>query len=262
MKTLPVSTVMVGAALLVACASEPPLNTQLLEQARTAVQALSENPAAQEMASQEFTAARGSLSKAEEAVKQKKPEDVDYYSYLATRQAWTGEARVAEREARQQLSQREAERSRVQLEARNAELEAQKKLAAQQTERGMVLTLGGVMFDTGKATLKPGAAPTLDRVSSYMSQYPKTRLMVEGHTDSQGSGAKNQHLSELRAQAVADALAIRGVPRDRVDAVGRGPEMPVASNQTAEGRQQNRRVDMVFSDEAGRFAQDSKGVNR
>jgi outer membrane protein OmpA-like peptidoglycan-associated protein len=239
------------------------VNTQLLEQARTEVTNFSNNPSAQEVASQEFAASRSSLTQADDALKEDRQGDVDYFAYLAIRQARTGEARIAEQAARQELAQGKSEREKIMLEARNAELEAQNKLAAQQTDRGMVLTLSGVLFDTGKATLKPGATPTLDRVSSYMMQFPKTRLMVEGHTDSQGSATTNQELSHLRAQAVADALVTRGIPRNRLDIIGRGPDMPVASNGTAEGRQQNRRVEMVFSDDAGRFAQGaSTGVHR
>jgi outer membrane protein OmpA-like peptidoglycan-associated protein len=246
----------------VGCASEKPLDMQTLEQARTEVQAFSNNPLASELANRDFAASRSSLMQAEDALKLKNQEDIDYYSYLALRQARTGEARIAEHEARQQLVQGRGQRELILLEARNKELEAQNKLAAQQTDRGMVLTLSGVLFDTGKSTLKPGAAPTLDRVSSYMAQYPRTMLIVEGHTDSQGSPEKNQELSALRAQAVADALVMRGVPRERIDLVGRGPDMPVASNATAEGRQQNRRVEMVFSDGSGRFAEGARGVNR
>ena len=256
----------IGAVLgicgLVACASEPPLDTQLLEQARSEVQTFGENPSASEVASRELTSARNSLSQAEAALKEKKAVDVDYYSYVAIRQAKTGQARIAEGSGRQRLAQFKGERERVLLEARNAELEAKSKLAAQQTDRGMVVSLSGVLFDTGKATLKPGANPTLDRVSTYMTQYPQTRLIVEGHTDSKGSEATNRTLSEARAQSVADALVMRGVPRSRIDSVGVGPELPVASNETVEGRQLNRRVEMVFSDDAGRFAEDAKGVNR
>jgi outer membrane protein OmpA-like peptidoglycan-associated protein len=245
-----------------ACASEPAIDTQLLEQARSEVQTFAENPSASEVASRELANARESLSHGETALKEKKAEDVDHYAYLAIRQAKTGEARVTEQLGRQRLTLFKGERERVLLEARNAELEAQSKLAAEQTERGMVLMLSGVLFDTGKATLKPGAGPTLDRVSAYMTQYPKTRLIVEGHTDNQGSEATNRALSQQRAQSVADALVMRGIPRDRIESIGRGPEFPVASNGTVEGRQLNRRVEMVFSDDAGRFAEGAQGVRR
>ncbi len=260
MKT--VISALVGPALLIACASSEPLRTQTLEQARAEVQTLSQNPAATEVASRELASSRDLLSQAEDALKRKHQEDLDHYSYLALHKAWTGEARIAERDARRRVAQGEAERNRVLLEARNAELEARKRLAAQQTERGMVLTLSGVLFDTGKTTLKPGAAPTLDRVSQFMTQYPGTRVIVEGHTDSQGSEASNQELSQQRAEAVTDALVLRGVPRDRIEAMGRGEALPIASNETAAGRQQNRRVEMVFSDASGRFAESATGIRR
>ena len=261
MKTSLAISVMVGSLWLGACASAP-MNTQTLLQAREEVQTFSQHPAATEIASRELSAARGSLAQAEDALKQKKQEDVDHYSYVALRQAWTGESQIAERDSRQRVARGDAERNKILLEARNAELEAQKQLAARQTERGMVLTLSGVLFDTGKTTLSPGASPTLERVSNFMNQYPNTRLIVEGHTDSQGREMTNQELSQRRAQAVSDALVSRGVPRDRIEVLGRGPAMPVASNDTSAGRQQNRRVEMVFSDEAGRFAEGARGVNR
>jgi outer membrane protein OmpA-like peptidoglycan-associated protein len=111
-----------------------------------------------------------------------------------------------------------------------------------------------VLFDTGRATLKPGATTTLERVAQFMQKNPETKVMIEGHTDSVGSDDYNQGLSERRAQAVADALSFRGVQRDRVEPLGRGKALPVATNDTPAGRQQNRRVELVFSDESGRFA--------
>jgi outer membrane protein OmpA-like peptidoglycan-associated protein len=251
-----------GGAVLGACASDKPLDTQTLEQARTEVTAFSHDPAASEVASNDLAAARLSLSQAEDALKEKQQEEVDYHSYIAIRQARTGEAQIAENTARQRLAQFKGERERVMLEARNAQLEAQSKLAAQQTARGMVLTLSGVLFDTGKATLKPGASASLDRVSQYMAQYPKTRLLIEGHTDSQGAPDTNRQLSQERADAVADALVLRGIARGRLDTIARGADMPLASNSTAEGRQQNRRVEMVFSDDVGHFAEGATGVHR
>jgi outer membrane protein OmpA-like peptidoglycan-associated protein len=258
-----ITTGMAGSALMVACASHPPLDSQQIERARTEVQTFAQNPAAQEIASHDLAAARESLSHAEDALKEKKQAEVDHYSYLAVRQSQTGEARIAERDARQRVANTEAERTNVLLQARNAELESQKRLAsAQPTGRGQVLTLSGVMFDTGKATLKPGAGQTLDQVSSFMAQNPKTRLIIQGHTDNQGSGTTNLQLSELRAEAVADALTMRGVPRDRIEALGVGEASPVASNSTPEGRQQNRRVELLLSDQSGRFAEGARGVNR
>jgi outer membrane protein OmpA-like peptidoglycan-associated protein len=112
-----------------------------------------------------------------------------------------------------------------------------------------------VLFDTGKATLKAGADLALNRLSDFMKQNPDTRIIVEGHTDSRGSDEYNRELSQARAQSVSDALASRGVASDRVQVVGRGEGYPVASNDTTAGRQQNRRVEIIFSDQKGQFAQ-------
>jgi len=248
------ATVGLCSALFIACSSGPPLNTNALLEARTLVTQLSENPASSEVASRELSAARNQLSLAETAAKEKNQVALDHHSYLAKRQAETGSERIRERDARRAVSQGEAERNRVLLEARNAELEARKALAAQETPRGTVLTLGDVLFDTGKAILKPGADSTLNRVSDFMTRYPQTRLRIEGHTDSQGSDRLNYELSQRRAVAVADALTARGVPRDRIQTEGKGPSLPIASNDSPEGRQRNRRVEMVFSDSNGNFA--------
>jgi outer membrane protein OmpA-like peptidoglycan-associated protein len=254
--------VTVGCVSLAGCASAPPLSEKSIGQARSEVRALMETPGASEVAAREIATSRTSLEMAEDALKKKEVDQLEHFSYLTLRQARMGEARVDERQALQQLANGESERIRILLSARDAELEAQKKLAARETERGMVLTLSGILFDTGTATLNAGAAPSLDRVSQFMTQYPQTRLIIEGHTDSAGEEMMNLRLSQSRADAVAEALLARGVSRDRVEIIGRGPYMPVASNGTSAGRQQNRRVEMIFSDGSGRFATGARGMSR
>jgi outer membrane protein OmpA-like peptidoglycan-associated protein len=103
--------------------------------------------------------------------------------------------------------------------------------------------------------LKPGADLSLDRLADYLKTHPQTKVLIEGHTDSRGSEEYNEALSQRRADAVARALVERGASADAVHAVGRGKGYPVATNDTAEGRQQNRRVEIVFSDASGRFVQ-------
>jgi outer membrane protein OmpA-like peptidoglycan-associated protein len=268
------------ATLLAACASTPQRNDQL-EQARAEIQKVTADPLAEQAASNDINAARASLNQAETALQQKKPpQEVDHLAYLALRHAQAGEARVAEAQARQQLAAAQQDRNRILLQAREREIQnvkaeaetarntaaaAQseltnarqelKDLQAKQTDRGMVLTLGDVLFDTGHATLKPGADRDLDRLAQALKDNPNTRVIIEGHTDSVGGDDYNQTLSERRAEAVADALRSRGVPRDRYEVRGLGKSFPVASNSTQAGRQQNRRVEIVFSDESGRFAQ-------
>src|SRR5262249_39334014 len=152
----------------------------------------------------------------------------------------------------------EAQAAKVQAEqaqaaAQNAQQQL-KDLEARQTDRGMVITLGDVLFDTGQATLKPGANLELDRIGQYLQRNPQTHAIIEGHTDSRGSAEYNEELSQRRAQAVAASLSERGISPYRIQAVGRGKDFPVASNDTPSGRQQNRRVEIVFSDAAGHFA--------
>jgi outer membrane protein OmpA-like peptidoglycan-associated protein len=275
----------VSAVLLAGCATTPK-NVAQLDQAHADVETLANDPLVQQAASEELSNARKSLAEADVALKKGKREDVLHYSYLASQQAQTGQERVAEARSRQDVAKGEADRNRVLLEARTHEAEAAKataeqqtqvaqaqaqqaeaarqeaeaaqrqlaELQAKQTDRGMVLTLGDVLFDTGAATLKPGAGSIVDRVAAFLKDNEGTKVIVEGHTDSRGSEEYNQQLSERRAQSVADALAFRGVDRGRVEAVGRGKALPVASNDNAAGQQQNRRVELVFSDASGRFA--------
>src|SRR5690606_341775 len=123
-------------------------------------------------------------------------------------------------------------------------------LKAKRTDRGLVLTLGDVLFATGEATLKPAAYRTVDRLAEVLKEDPGHKVVIEGHTDSVGSEDFNQQLSERRAMAVQSALMTRGVPADQMQAIGRGESMPVASNDDAGGRQQNRRVELIFGDDA------------
>jgi outer membrane protein OmpA-like peptidoglycan-associated protein len=275
----------VSAVLLAACASTPK-GIEELDQARADVETLASDPLAQQAAGQELSNARSSLQQAENALKDRDSKEVVHYSFLASQQSKTGMQRVEEARSKEQVAQGEAERNRVLLESRTREAEAARasaeeqarsaqaqaqqaqaalqeaekarqelaELQAKQTERGMVLTLGDVLFDTAASTLKPGAGTVLDRVASFLKENEGTKVLIEGHTDSRGSDQYNEELSQRRALAVADALAFRGIDRGRVEAVGRGEALPVASNDTAAGQQQNRRVELVFSDASGRFA--------
>ena len=267
-------------AALAACAS-PPQRSEQVEQARTEVQTLSQDPLAQQAAGGDLEAARKSLQQAEMALQQKQPPAVvDHYAYLAKRHAEAGEARAAEAHSRQEIARANDERNQIVMQARNRDAanaqasaeaaknqaaaaqaqlaSAQQQLAdlqAKQTDRGVVVTLGDVLFDTGKSTLKPGATSAIGRLSTFLAQNPNTKVLIEGHTDSVGSDDYNIGLSERRARAVATELESRGTPDSQIQTLGRGKDMPVATNGTPEGRQQNRRVEIVFSDASGRFAQ-------
>ena len=125
-------------------------------------------------------------------------------------------------------------------------------LQAEATDRGMVMTLGDVLFATGKADLQPAAMNRLDKLAVFMNRYADRTLLIEGHTDAQGSDEKNRLLSERRAEAVKVYLIIQSVDSSRMSTAGRGSESPLTDNITAEGRQRNRRVEIVISNALAR----------
>lgn len=270
----------VAAALLAGCAAAP-THDDRIDQAQSEIQTLAADPLAQQAASRDLDEARARLQDAQNALAAKQPPPVvDHFAYLAQRHAEAGLARVQAEHARVDLAHAQQERTQIllasrareaqgaqnQVQSTRAELQqTQQELAAlkaKPTDRGMVVTLGDVLFDTGQASLKPGADLTLDRLASYMRSNPNTRVLIEGHTDSVGSDSYNDALSQRRADAVAHALIARGVEDQDVRAIGRGKNFPVATNDSAAGRQQNRRVEIVFSDQNGRFAQGDSGSQR
>ena len=121
--------------------------------------------------------------------------------------------------------------------------------ATRDTARGLIVSLSDVLFDTGKSTLRPVAREKLAKISGIVLAYPDLRLAIEGNTDSVGSDAMNQQLSEQRAGSVRDYLVRENIPSASMTSQGFGKTQPVASNDTAEGRQQNRRVELVVSGE-------------
>lgn len=163
------------------------------------------------------------------------------------------EAETARQEA--ELSRRDAERAQqeaIQATQQARSLQSQiQALQARQTERGLVLTLGDVLFDHDKAQLKAGATRTIQRLVQFLNQYPERKVLVEGFTDSTGAEDYNRRLSEQRANAVRTALLSKGISPDRIEVRGYGKSFAVASNDTPEGRQQNRRVEIVISTGAG-----------
>jgi outer membrane protein OmpA-like peptidoglycan-associated protein len=275
-----------AAGILAACATTPEASPEVNE-ARAKVETLARNPLAAQSANEDLTAARAALAQAEQALEKREDRDVvAHLAYLAERRAEIGLERVHEAEARERIAKAGTERNAVLLdkraaEARSAEAAAQASresalqaraeledlqkeydaLAAKRTERGMVLTLGDVLFDTDKATLKPGASTEIERLANFLKQHADTRIRIEGHTDSVGTEAYNEDLSRRRAQAVSDALAGLGVSPQRIQEIAKGEGFPVVSNDTAAGRQQNRRVEIVFSDPGGTFAGEPQAVS-
>lgn len=177
----------------------------------------------------------------------------------ANAQAQRDEALIAARQAEAEEARRQAELARQSAEqqaaayqARIAEQEQQlKELDAKKTERGMVITLGDVLFAVNKAQLSAGGVRNVQKLADFLNQYPQRKVLVEGHTDSTGSRSINQPLSEQRADAVRSALVGMGISGDRIETRGYAEAYPVASNNTAAGRQLNRRVEIILSDDSG-----------
>jgi outer membrane protein OmpA-like peptidoglycan-associated protein len=148
-------------------------------------------------------------------------------------------------DARQQTE--EARRRSLQLEAQLVAMEARK------TDRGMVVTLGDVLFDTDEAQLKAGGVRNVQKLADFFKEYPQRNVMIEGFTDSTGTDDHNQRLSDRRADSVRTALLGMGMSPERITWRGYGESYPVAGNDTAAGRQLNRRVELVVSDDNGKI---------
>ncbi|WP_405240612.1 OmpA family protein [Lentisalinibacter orientalis] len=134
--------------------------------------------------------------------------------------------------------------------SRAARLELQRQITelnARETDRGLVVTLGDLLFATGKSDLTGGAGANLDKLAAFLDEYDDRTVLIEGHTDSVGSEESNQFLSQRRAESVKSYLVGRGVQADRLTTLGLGQGSPVSSNDTATGRQQNRRVEVIIS---------------
>ncbi len=263
------------AMVLGACSSTPTRNSAL-DEARATVQQAEAAPNAGTVAPQEIDAAHDALRTADAlAAKHESAEKIDHAAYLAQRHAQIALEKIADANAQKVVADGQMKRQQAVLEgrereasaaaARNQEQAAVAKgqaraaqelsadlqreledLRAKKTDRGMVLTLGDVLFDVGKSTLKPGANNTLDRLASFLKDSMDSSVLIEGYTDSMGSDSYNMTLSQQRADAVRTALLERNVEAPRIESVGKGESQPVANNDTAAGRQLNRRVEIVI----------------
>ena len=166
------------------------------------------------------------------------------------------QADAAQRQAATaQLQAAAAQGQASDAQARSQQLEAQiKALNATKTDRGLVVTLGDVLFDTNQALLKAGGQRSVDKLVVFLKNYPQRKALIEGFTDSIGGAELNQALSGRRADAVRVALLDQGVAGDRITSRGFGEAYPVAGNDTAGGRQANRRVEIILSDDTGTIA--------
>ena len=169
----------------------------------------------------------------------------------AEARAQTHKAQTAKMEARESnaeaLSQtHKAEKATAKSDMLQQEIDI---LKGRMTDRGILLTIGDVLFSTGTATLSPIADNEISRLAVFMNKYPDRQVLIEGYTDSTGPESANLDLSLQRANSVSDKLVARGISKNRITTRGFGEEYPVAGNDTAAGREQNRRVDVVILNE-------------
>jgi outer membrane protein OmpA-like peptidoglycan-associated protein len=198
---------------------------------------------AQQQAAQSQIAAQQSQLAAEQATAAKAQADAE--RARAEAEAAEARARAAEttKAAQQSVEQANAVRERLRAQLNSV-------LATSESARGLIVNMSDVLFDTGKYTLKPDAKIALAKVSGILAAYPSLKLQVEGYTDSIGSDAYNQTLSENRAGAVKDFLVGQGVSINNITGAGYGKNNPIADNGTSQGRAQNRRVQLVVSGDA------------
>lgn len=277
--------------LVAACTTVAPAEPPALVQARAVVAAVQADPQVVAHAPRELDAARARLAQAQAlAREQGDGAELVHQAYLAEQEARVARELAQARLHDTEVARAGDERNRVLVESRaeekyraseaeaalararaaqesqavaNRELASQvqrlqeqvRELEAKQTQRGWVITLGSdLLFDVGKATLKPGGRRAIGNVARIMRNEPERNIVIEGFTDDRGREEVNRRLSERRAQAVRAALAEAGVEPGRIVARGLGESYPVASNASPAGRQLNRRVEILIGEHAGRAA--------
>jgi outer membrane protein OmpA-like peptidoglycan-associated protein len=258
----------VTAASLAACASTQPPR-ELLD-ARAAYAKAASGPAAQ-LRPDTLNDARNTLNAAERAYASSADDaDVNTISYVSIRKSELAEMQAADVQNTQEQAMADTELLKVSQaapapspgEKGTADQEAMAREAldklntggvtVHEEARGTVIMLpGAVLFATGKSTLMPGAKERLNRVADVLKDYPNKKIVVEGHTDSTGKAATNDRLSQQRAESVKDYLMTRGVPSKQVTTKGFGASHPIATNTTAEGRAENRRVEIIIEPSGG-----------
>lgn len=271
MKNAYLTPTLFAMAILVGACSSGPSSTTLLEQTRSEYQMAQNNPAVASYAPLEMKQASDALAQANTAASlNERAETVDKLAYIARQKIALAQEVAKQKSAEAEVVKAARERDQILLEkraseanqaklsaeqaqARAAQLEAQlAELAAKKTERGMVITLGNVLFGTDQARLNAQGIRVAQKLATVLQQNPQRTVLIEGFTDSTGTAAHNQQLSERRANAVRTALLDLGVAQERIATQGYGEAYPIAPNDTAQNRQLNRRVEIVLSDDSGK----------
>jgi len=266
---------------LAGCASAP-LAPPGAAEVRTKLTSLQSDPNLAERAPAAIKDAETAVRTAEQPIKKGEADLGAHRVYMADRKVEIAMARASTRYAEDQRAKIAGERDRARLDARTREADTARDdatmarsdadtaraatdaanlaaedlqrqidaLEAEATDRGLVLTLGDVLFATGKSDVKVGATSNLNKLVVFLNKYPDRSVQIEGHTDNVGSEDSNQGLSQRRAESVKAYLVQQGIAGNRLSAVGMGENQPLADNGTQSGRQQNRRVVAVIDNPA------------
>jgi outer membrane protein OmpA-like peptidoglycan-associated protein len=239
---------LVAATLLAPACGSPQPTAQVME-ARQSVQQIAQDPRINQHAAVQLYEAQQASVRLENAIQRGEDEKrMDHLAYLVKRRSEIAQKAAETGALKQQMTELAEKRDQLRLDTRNREIaQLRQQLASRETPRGLVITLGDVLFTTGSATLAAGAERTVSRVAELLEHYPDRTVAVEGHTDDTGSAESNEKLSQRRAQTVADALTAAGVPETRITVRGLGESSPAVPNTSAASRQQNRRVEIVVS---------------
>jgi outer membrane protein OmpA-like peptidoglycan-associated protein len=265
------------ALAMAACATAPQTNVAL-ENARSAVRSAEADPNVATYAALDMHTARKELDAAEAAAAAHDERGIDQPAYLAAQTAHLAQLKASAKANDARVAAGKADRDQIQLSARTREVgsalsardQAMQKAAdadaardqatqqtaavqaeldalkAKPTDRGLVLTLGDVLFDTGKADLNPGASRNLDQLVVFLTDHPERHVEIDGYTDNVGTDSFNLDLSQRRADTVRSVLVNRGIDSTRIVTRGYGKDFGVASNVDSGGRQLNRRVEIVI----------------
>jgi outer membrane protein OmpA-like peptidoglycan-associated protein len=265
-----------GLVLVAAGCVSTPMPNAALQNAQTLVQAAEADPNVQRYSALDLEAAKNQLDIANAAAMHHQDAAIAQPAYLAAQTARLAMAHAAAKADDARVAAGQAERDQIELAARSRDVDNAKMatnaalgqrddaaaqaarlqaevddLKAKPTPRGLVLTLGDVLFDTGRAELNPGASRKLDQLAQFLTEHPERRVQIDGFTDSVGTDSYNQDLSQRRADAVKTALITRGIDPSRIGSQGYGKSFPVANNVDSGGRQLNRRVEVVIGGDNG-----------
>ncbi len=247
-KTLTILSLLITLLTLFTFGCAGPSENAALKTAQNSYMRAKADPSVQNHASVPLYEAGKMLNMAKNA---ESDDEMSHLAYMSEKQTEIAVAMARQKTAEIQSRQLTDNADKILLQQASSKAEAAEEelaeLKTRKTDRGLVMTLGDVLFTTGNADLLPGAQRSIDKLAAYLNKNPDKKISIEGHTDSKGSENFNMMLSKRRADSVRSALIARGISSDRITVKGLGELYPVAGNDTAAGRQQNRRVEIVIS---------------